>query len=100
MKARAANPFFTTKQGKRFGLGLALLSQATREADGSFSINSEPGKGTEIKATFRYSHPDRKPLGNISETLTTLVIGNRGIDFIYEHRQGDEVILFDTRKVS
>ena len=98
VKINATNPFFTTKNGKRFGLGLSLLSQATREAEGSFEITSEPGIGTEIKATFAYSHPDRKPLGNMYETLETLIIGNKDINFVYEHRQGEEVILFDTRK--
>jgi len=97
--ANAKNPFFTTKNGKRVGLGLSLLYQATREASGSFDIISDPGSGTMIKATFKYSHPDCKPVGNISETLETLVLGNGNIDIVYEHRFGDEVVLFDTRKV-
>lgn len=98
-KQHAANPFFSTKQGKRFGLGLALLLQATREAGGSFEISSFPGIGTEIKATFQYSHPDCKPIGDIAGTLETLVLGNKEVDFVYEHKQGDNITLFDTRKV-
>ncbi len=96
---RATDPFFTTKQGKRHGLGLALLAQATREANGSFEVSSTPQTGTEIRATFQYSHPDRKPLGDISATLQTLVVGNRDVDFIYEHRRSGQVSRFDTRKV-
>ncbi len=96
---RAIDPFFTTKQGRRHGLGLALLAQATREAKGSFEVLSTPQTGTEIRATFQYSHPDRKPLGDISATLQTLVVGNRDVDFLYEHRRGGEVSRFDTRKV-
>ncbi len=96
---RAADPFFTTKPGRRFGMGLALLAQATREAAGEFEMRSTPGAGTMIRATFRHDHPDRKPLGDLSATLETLVAGNRGVDFLYEHRRGAEVTRFDTRKV-
>ena len=96
---RAANPFFTTKPGRRFGMGLALLAQAAREAEGSFEMSSTPGAGTRISATFRCSHPDRKPLGDISATLEALVTGNPGVDFLFEHRRGAEVTRFDTRKV-
>ncbi|MCK5572662.1 MAG: ATP-binding protein, partial [Bacteroidetes bacterium] len=34
----AADPFFTTKQGKEFGLGLALLSQASKQAGGDMRV--------------------------------------------------------------
>ena len=53
----------------------------------------------EAPAAFRHSHPDRKPLGDMSATLETLVAANPGVDFRYEHRAGAEVIRFDTREV-
>jgi len=96
---RVADPFYTTKSGRRVGLGLALLAQAAREAEGHFEVTSEPGTGTEIKAVFRYSHPDRKPLGDLAATVETLVAGNPGVDFVYEHRKGMEGTRFDTRKI-
>ena len=97
--ARAADPFFTTKPGRRFGLGLALLAQAAREAEGDFHVSSLPGAGTTVRVTFRWGHPDRKPLGDIGATLQTLVVANPEVDFVYEHRRGAEVVRFDTREV-
>lgn len=97
--SRAAQPFFTSKPGRRVGMGLALLAQAAREANGKFEIASTPETGTRITATFRYSHPDRKPLGDIPATLETLIAGNPRVDFIYEYRKGLEVIRLDTREV-
>ena len=96
---RALDPFFTTKPDRRFGMGLALLAQATREAEGEFEMSSTPGAGTRIRASFRCAHPDRKPLGDIAATLQALVVGNPGVDFIYEHREGAEVTRLDTREV-
>ena len=97
--ARAADPFFTTKPGRRIGLGLALLAQAAREAGGDFHISSLPDAGTTVRATFRRSHPDRKPLGDLSATLQTLVMGHPGVDFVCEQRSGTEITRFDTREV-
>ena len=97
--ARAADPFFTTKSGCRIGLGLALLAQAAKEAAGDFHVSSFPDAGTTVTATFRWSHPDRKPLGDISATLETLMVANPEVDFVYEHRRGAEVVRFDTREV-
>jgi len=97
--ARAADPFFTTKPGRRIGLGLALLAQAAKEAEGDFQVSSQPEAGTTITATFRWSHPDCKPLGDIAATLETLVTAYRGVDFVFEQREGAEISRFDTRKV-
>lgn len=97
--ARAGDPFFTTKPGRRIGMGLALLAQAAREAEGDFQVASRPEAGTLVAASFRWSHPDCKPMGDIAETLETLVTAYRGIDFVYEQREGAEITRFDTREV-
>lgn len=100
LASRSADPFFTTKPGRKFGLGLALLAQASREAEGRFEMDSAPGRGSRIRATFRHSHPDRKPLGDIATTLEVLVASNPGVDFLYEHTRGQDVTRFDTRTVT
>ncbi len=95
---RAGDPFFTTKAGRRIGLGLALLRQAAREAGGDFQVHSSPDCGTTVTASFRWSHPDRRPIGDVPATLETLVASYPEVDFIYEQRMGAEVIRFDARK--
>jgi len=40
-----------------------------------------------VTATFQYSHIDRKPLGSMTETMTTLFIGNPELDFSYSHHK-------------
>ena len=95
---RAIDPFFTTKDQRRFGLGLALLAQAAREADGEFEISSAPQTGTKVRATFRRSHPDCKPFGDVAATLETLVAGSADVDWVFECRKNGHVTRFDTRE--
>jgi signal transduction histidine kinase len=95
---KVLDPFYTTRTTRRVGLGLSLLAQATRESDGTIELASKPGIGTTIKANFRFSHLDRKPMGDIDETIRILVVGNPGIDFLYEHKKNNSVYHFDTRE--
>lgn len=96
---RVLDPFFTTRTTRKVGLGLPLLSQAARESGGDFEIESKVGRGTRVKATFGYSHIDRKPLGNMEATLTTLIAGNPNIDFIYKHKKDGLEYRLDTKEI-
>lgn len=96
---RALDPFFTTKTVRRVGLGLPLLSEACRMSNGEFRIESRPGKGTIVKAIFQHSHIDRKPLGNIRDTLITLMTGHPHVELLYEHRKEDKIFSLDTREI-
>jgi len=96
---KALDPFFTSRTVRRFGFGLPLLSEAAKAANGHLSIKSKKGEGTQIKANFQYSHIDRKPLGDIDQTIITLVMGNPEIDLIYVHEKNDHEYRLDTRKI-
>ncbi len=85
----ALDPFYTEKQGKRIGLGLPLLAQAARAGGGKVEIDSKPDVGTSIKATFRLSHPDRQPIGNLKETADVLRASHPEIRFIVESTCAD-----------
>lgn len=93
------DPFITSRTTRRVGLGLSLLAAAARRCEGTLRVDSEPGKGTEVEATFRYHHIDRAPLGDMAATVGTLIIGNPGIDFIYTHRIDDRDFFMDTREI-
>ena len=96
---KTLDPFYTTRTVRRFGFGLPLLSEATKAANGHLSIESKKGEGTKIKAVFQYSHIDRKPLGDMGQTIITLVIGNPEIDLIYVHKKNGQKYSLDTRKI-
>jgi len=92
------DPFYTTRTTRRVGLGLPLLVQAAKEGGGGIKIESNPGKWTKVKATFQYSHIDRRPLGDMEKTITTLIVGNPGIHFIYKHQIGNRKFKLDTKQ--
>jgi len=93
------SPFFTTRTTRRVGLGLSLFREASHRCEGSFELKSEERKGTEVSATFRLDHIDLAPLGDMGSTLSCLIMGNPGVDFLYRHHVDDRAFELDTRKV-
>ncbi len=95
---KALDPFYTTKTVRKVGLGLSLFREAARMANGDFSIQSEAGRGTTVRATFQHTHIDRKPLGDMSKTMTTLIISHPEIHFRYLHKKDNQENRIDTEK--
>jgi hypothetical protein len=96
---RIMDPFYTTRTVRRVGLGIPLLAQAARAAEGSCAVQSSPGGGTRVTVEFRLHHIDRQPLGKMDETLATAIAGNPEVDFVYTHRIDDENYRLDTREL-
>ena len=85
------DPFYTTRTTRKVGLGIPLLKLAAEQAEGSFSLQSEPGKGTKVEAIFRYSNIDRMPLGDLSSTFLTALVSHPMIHWIFGYRITDNV---------
>lgn len=96
---RVCDPFTTTRKTRRVGLGISLLKAAAERCQGDFSISSELGKGTKVIANFQYDHIDRAPLGNIAETIVSVILSLDDIDFIYQHKYNQRMFLLDTREI-
>lgn len=96
---KATDPFVTTRTERRVGLGLSLFAEAARMSNGELTIHSNPQGGTKVRATFQHSHIDRKPLGDLSQTILTLVVGNPEIDLIYVHKKNKHKYCLDTRTI-
>jgi signal transduction histidine kinase len=86
----AEDPFFSTRNGKPFGLGLSLFAQAARESGGSMRVDSRPGGGTRIHAEFGLTHPDRKPLGDIEKTMVVLQASHPEIEFSFDYESDSD----------
>lgn len=99
MVKKVCDPFVTSRKERNVGLGLALIKAATERCDGNFQVQSEPGKGTEIKAVFKHSHIDRAPLGDMAATLLTIIQANPKMELIYQHSVNGEKFQFSLEGV-
>lgn len=93
------NPFFTTRTTRDVGLGVPLFKMASEQTGGSFSIESEKGKGTLVTAGFCADHIDMTPVGDMNETILLLVTCNPDIDFVYIREREDKGFTLDTREL-
>lgn len=96
---KAVDPFYTSRRTRRVGLGLPLLKAACERCKGKFEIRSQPGEGTQIIASFEYDNIDRPPLGDMPDTILSLVVLNPDIDFVYRHFVNRESFVVDTREI-
>ncbi len=99
MTAKALDPFVTTRTTRRVGLGLPLLREAARMAGGDLELESTPGKGTRVRATFQHSHIDRKPLGDMGATLVGILLGGGHVEVLYEHIREGKSFCFDSSQL-
>lgn len=83
---RVMDPFVTTRTTRHIGLGLPLLEMTTKRCNGSLTVTSRVGIGTVVEAVYQHSHLDRPPLGNLVDTIKSIIIANQEMDFSYFHQ--------------
>ena len=96
---RVRDPFFTTRTTRRVGLGIPLFAATAERCNGSFTIESAPGEGTTIAATFQHSHIDRPPIGDMVTTLLSVILGQEQVVLHYRHQIDERKFEFDTEEV-
>ena len=97
---KVTDPFTTTRTTRKVGLGIPLIKENAELTGGTVTIESEPGKGTTLTATFDLNHIDCPPMGEMCDTLLTLVLLNPDKpDFVFHARTPDREASFDTRIV-
>lgn len=97
--SRVKDPFATTRTTRKVGMGISLFEAAAIQCGGGLDIESEPGKGTRLKAYFKYDHIDRAPVGDMAGTMTTLISGSPNIDFVYRHIKDGKSFVLDTAEM-
>lgn len=77
---QAMDPFFTTKKGKRVGLGLSLFRAAAERAGGMMRLDRSALGGLLVDGTMQVRHIDRNPLGDLAATFSSAVCMNPDVD--------------------
>ncbi|MBR2353638.1 MAG: sensor histidine kinase [Clostridia bacterium] len=100
--ANVTDPFYTTRQTRKVGMGLPFLKLAAEQTGGSLEIlsSTEKGKsGTTLTATFDTNSIDCMPMGDIMSTLCILISGSPEIDFEFTDRTPNRTVHLDTREL-
>lgn len=96
------NPFYTTRTTRKVGLGIPLLKMAAEMTGGEVKIVSSTDKathGTTVTARFFKNHLDFTPLGDVKETIVTLIQGHPDTDFLFTHQTNNGEVKLDTREL-
>ncbi len=96
------NPFYTTRTTRKVGLGIPLLKMAAEMTGGNVKIVSSTNPenhGTTVTAVFFKNHLDFTPLGDIKETVVTLIQGHPDTDFLFIHQTNSGEVKLDTREL-
>ena len=78
--AKLTDPFFTTRKTRKVGLGIPFLKMLAEMTGGYVTVTSVHESvslkhGTKTEAKFGKNHIDFIPLGDIVETVKTLIQG-------------------------
>ena len=95
MVEKVLDPFVTSRTTRKVGLGIPLLKQAAEACNGFLTLESEPGKGTKLTAKFQHSHIDRMPLGNLEDTIITLILTTPSVNWVFRYQYNEQVFEFD-----
>jgi anti-sigma regulatory factor (Ser/Thr protein kinase) len=99
MVAKITDPFVTSRTTRKVGLGIPLFKAAAEACNGYLKIQSSLGKGTRVDVDFQRSHIDRMPLGDLTSTISTLVIGTPQVHWIFKYRVNDNEFVFDDEPI-
>lgn len=95
---RVADPFMTTRETRKIGMGVPFMKGLTEQCGGTFSIKSKPGEGTTLVATVRRSHIDTPPMGDLGEMMMNSIQADEDIDYEFRYRTDVNEFVFDTRE--
>lgn len=103
--AQVTDPFTTTRTTRPVGLGIPLLKMAAEQTGGRVEITSKhfedypDSHGTVTTALFFKNHIDATPLGDIVETVVTLIQCNPDREFHFIHNMAEKSVELDTREL-
>ena len=76
------DPFYTTKPGKKTGLGLSLLKADAQAAGGDLTIGPSPELGgVRVETFMQLDNLDRPPLGDVGTTIYLTAFTNPDVTF-------------------
>ncbi|MCR5666404.1 MAG: ATP-binding protein [Eubacterium sp.] len=99
MCRKVVDPFYTSRKTRKVGLGIPFLKQSAEATEGSFSLTSQEGIGTQMKAVFNTGHIDCMPLGDLAATIHSLVVYHEEIRYVICYKVDGRTFVLDTSEI-
>ncbi len=96
---KVSNPFYTTRTTRKVGLGIPLFKQNAELTGGYLHITSQIHKGTCVDVRFVKDHIDTPAIGNMIETMITLIQANEYIDYFFKYQTDQHQFILDTKEM-
>lgn len=97
--AVAADSRFTSRNTRRWGLGLPLFRATCERCEGGLDIASAPGMGTTVTCRLLLSHVDRPPLGDMGAVMQALLCEARTRHIRYRHEVSGLCFVLDSQQI-
>lgn len=94
--SKVTDPFFTSRTTRNVGLGVPMFKDSVEMTGGTFLIQSLENDGTLIQGKYVKNHLDTPPMGDIIETIITLIQTDKNIDYIFEYSNDEHEFLLNT----
>ena len=93
------SPFYTTRTTRDVGLGVPLFKEGALQTGGQFKLESKPGKGTCIEAVYVRSNIDCPAIGDLAETLVTLIQADANIEYEVNYTWDEGSFILNTQEI-
>lgn len=98
-QTKVLDPFFTSRTTRKVGLGIPFLKQNAELTGGAFVIESKPGEGTLVQATFILDSIDKVPDGDVAGAIVFLAATTKNVQFEFEYANSKGNYIFDSLEV-
>lgn len=96
---KVIDPFYTTRTTRQVGLGVPMFKESVEATEGTFEIVSKLNQGTSVKACYVKDHLDTPPMGDIIETMMTLILADQSIDYVFQYKEDNHEFVLNTKEV-
>ncbi|MCD7839652.1 MAG: ATP-binding protein [Erysipelotrichaceae bacterium] len=99
MVNKVIDPFYTTRSTRKVGLGIPMLKQNAELTGGYLNITSKENVGTTIDVTFIKDNIDTPVMGDLIESMLTLIQADGSIDYYFEYTSDEGNFILDTSEM-
>ncbi len=97
--SKVIDPFYTTRTTRTVGFGIPFLQQLADETDGELKLSSVLNSGTKLSLKLKKDNIDVPVMGNLADTLFTIIQANQTIDFYFKYLDDVHEFIFDSKEI-